>query len=209
MVNKMVNKIRKKLTERQQNVLKAVQGFILEHGYPPTVRQLGEVLGIASPSAVFKHLLSLEKKGYLQKDRGEVRLSGFPAPAESQTRVPLAGLVPAGQPKEVFDVSGEAVDIPEWMVGRKKGNIFCIRVDGKSMVDAYIDDGDRVLVERTNSASSGEMVVAFLDDGSVTLKRLKIEDGSIFLVPENPEFKPIQVRELRILGRVIGVLRKY
>jgi len=123
--------------------------------------------------------------------------------------VPLAGLVPAGQPKEVFDVSGEAVEIPEWMVGRKRGNVFCIRVDGKSMVDAYIDDGDWVLVERTNSANSGEMVVALLDDDSVTLKRLKMEDGNVFLVPENPEFKPIEVKELRVLGRVIGVLRKY
>ncbi len=77
------------------------------------------------------------------------------------------------------------------------------------MVDAYIDEGDRVLVERTNSASSGEMVIALLDDGSVTLKRLKIEDGNVFLMPENPEFEPIKVRELRILGRVIGILRKY
>jgi repressor LexA len=205
----MVNKIRKELTERQKKVLEALESFILEHGYSPTVRQLGKILGIAHPSAVFKHLLSLERKGYLERARGEARLMGLPALAESQTRVPLAGLVPAGQPKEVFDVSGEAVEVPEWMVGRKRGNIFCIRVDGKSMVDAYIDDRDLVLVERTNSANSGEMVVVLLDDDSVTLKRLKIEDGNVFLVPENPEFKPIQVKQLRILGRVVGVLRRY
>jgi repressor LexA len=209
MVNKMVNKIRKELTERQKKVLKALESFILEHGYSPTVRQLGKILGIAHPSAVFKHLLSLERKGYLERARGEVKLMGFPALAESQTRVPLVGLVPAGQPKEVFDVSGEAVEVPEWMVGRRRGNIFCIRVDGKSMIDAYIDDGDLVLVERTNSANSGEMVVVLLNDDSVTLKRLKIEDGNVFLVPENPEFKPIQVKELRVLGRVVGILRKY
>jgi len=205
----MVNKIRKELTERQKKVLEALERFVLEHGYSPTVRQLGKILGIANPSAVFKHLLTLERKGYLERAKGEVRLMGLPALTESQNRVPLAGLVPAGQPKEVFDVSGEAVEIPEWMVGRKRGNVFCIRVDGKSMVDAYIDDGDWVLVERTNSASSGEMVVALLDDDSVTLKRLKIEDGNVLLVPENPEFKPIEVKELRVLGRVIGVLRKY
>jgi repressor LexA len=205
----MVNKIRKELTERQKKVLKAFESFILEHGYSPTVRQLGKILGIAHPSAVFKHLLSLERKGYLERARGEVKLMGFPALAESQTRVPLVGLVPAGQPKEVFDVSGEAVEVPEWMVGRRRGNIFCIRVDGKSMVDAYIDDRDLVLVERTNSANSGEMVVVLLDDDSVTLKRLKIEDGNVFLVPENPEFKPIQVKQLRVLGRVVGILRKY
>jgi len=209
MVNKMVNKIRKKLTDRQEKVLKAIENFLLEHGYSPTVRQLGKLLNIANPSAVFKHILSLEKKDYLVRKRGEMKLTGFPALLESQTRVPLVGLVPAGRPKEVFDVSGEAVEVPEWMVGRKKGNIFCTYVEGKSMVDAYIDDGDRVLVERTNSASSGEMVVALLDDGSVTLKRLRIEDGDIFLVPENPEFEPIKVKELKVLGRVVGVLRKY
>jgi repressor LexA len=209
MVNKMVNKLRKNLTARQKKVLDAIREFILESGYSPTVRQLGETLGISNPSAVFKHILSLEKKGYLERGRGEVRLTGFPAPGESQSRVPLVGLVPAGQPKEVFDVSDEAMDIPEWMLGRKKGNIFCVHVDGKSMVDAYIDDGDWVLVERTNSANSGEMVVTLLDDGSVTLKRLKIKDGDVFLVPENPEFEPIKVKKLKILGRVIGVLRKY
>ncbi len=209
MVNKMVNKLQKKLTDRQEKVLSAIKKFILENGYSPTVRQLGEVLDIVNPSAVFKHILSLEKKGYLERARGEMRLAGLPAPVENQARVPLVGLVPAGRPKEVFDVSDEAMEIPEWMVGRKKGNIFCIHVDGKSMVDAYIDDGDWVLVERTNSANSGEMVVTLLDDGSVTLKRLKMKDGEISLVPENPEFEPIKVKELKILGRVIGILRKY
>jgi len=209
MVNKMVNIIRKKLTERQKKVLKAIEEFVLEHGYSPTIRQLGEILNIANPSAVFKHILSLEKKGYLERARGELKLKGFPAPLERQTRVALVGLVPAGEPKEVFDVSGEAVEVPDWMVGRRKGNVFCIHVDGKSMVDAYIDEGDWVLLERTNSASSGEMVVALLDDGSVTLKRLKIEDRNVFLMPENPEFEPIKVSDLKILGRVIGVLRKY
>jgi len=209
MVNKMVNKMRERLTERQERVLKAIESFILEHGYSPTIRELGSILKIASPSAVFKHLLSLEKKGYLKRMKGEVRFLAFQSPLETRVRVPLAGLVPAGRPKEVFDLLGEAVEVPEWMVGKRRDNIFCIHVEGKSMVDAYIDDGDRVLVERTNSASSGEMVVALLDDGSVTLKRLRIENGEVFLMPENPEFEPIRVKELRILGRVIGVLRKY
>jgi repressor LexA len=205
----MVNKIRKKLTEKQEKVLKAIEDFVLENGYSPTIRQLGELLSIANPSAVFKHILSLEKKGYLTRDKGEISLRGFPSSVGTQVKVPLVGLVPAGYPRESFDLSGEAVDVPDWMVGRKRGNIFCIQVDGKSMVDAYIDDGDRVLVERTNSANSGEMVVAFLDDGSVTLKRLRIENGDVFLAPENPEFESIRVKELRVLGRVIGVLRKY
>ncbi|HZX09519.1 MAG TPA: transcriptional repressor LexA [Acidobacteriota bacterium] len=203
-----MNRTRRELTRRQKKVLEAVKGFIRKHGYSPTVRQLAQILGIPSPSAVFKHLSSIEKKGYLRKENGEIKLAGSPS-LESHIQVPLAGLVPAGDPKEVFDTSEDAVDIPEWMLGPKKGNVFCVQVEGKSMVDAFIDDGDRVLLERTNTASSGEMVVAILDDGSITLKRLKLEKGNVFLVPENPEFKPIRVSELRIIGRVIGVLRKY
>jgi repressor LexA len=125
--------------------------------------------------------------------------------------VPVAGLVPAGLPSESFDVSaGEAMDIPAWMVGKKRGNVFLIRVSGKSMIDACIDDGDHVLLERTAAVNSGEMVVALLEDGSVTLKRLKKDDGKVFLMPENPAFAPIEVTAGgKVLGRVIGVLRKY
>ena len=205
----MVNKMRVALTAKQSKVLRAIESFILEHGYSPTIRQLGRILDIVSPSAVFKHVLSLEKKGYIKRKSGELTLADFPSAVEARVKVPLLGFVPAGRPREVFDTSREAVDVPEWMLGRRRGNVFCVQVEGKSMVDAYIDDGDRVLVERTNTANSGEMVVAFLEDGSITLKRLKLNQGKIFLIPENPEFKPIEVTELKILGRVIGVLRKY
>jgi repressor LexA len=205
----MVNILRRELTLRQAKVLKAVEDFILGHGYAPTIRQLGSALKIPSPSAVLKHLQSLERKGYITREGGDIRVAGFPALLESQVRVPVAGLVPAGSPREAFDVSGEAMDVPGWMVGRRRGNVFCIRVDGKSMIDAYIDDGDNVLMERTNTANSGEMVVALLEDGSVTLKRLRREDGKTFLVPENPAYKPFEVESLRVLGRVVGVLRKY
>jgi repressor LexA len=209
MVNKMVNRIRKELTQRQRKALKAIEDFVLERGFPPTIRELGKLLGIANPSAVFKHILSLERKGYLRREGGELRLAGFPSPLDQQVKVPLVGVAPAGQPREVFDALGESVDVPEWMVGRRRENVFCIRVAGKSMVDAYIDDGDHVLLERTNTANSGEMVVALLDDGSVTLKRLRRDNGRILLVPENPEFAPIEVKELRVVGRVVGLLRKY
>ena len=205
----MVNTLRRELTLRQARVLAAVEEFILGHGYAPTIRQLGAALEIPSPSAVLKHLRSLERKGYLRREGGEIRTAGLPALLESQVRVPVSGLVPAGGPREAFDVSGEAMDVPSWMVGRRRGNVFCIRADGKSMIDAYIDDGDHVLMERTNTANSGEMVVAMLEDGSVTLKRLRRENGQVFLVPENPAFQPIEAPGARILGRVIGVLRKY
>jgi repressor LexA len=209
MVNKMVNKLRREPTRRQRKALQAIERFVLERGFPPTIRELGKRLGIANPSAVYKHVLSLERKGYLSREGGELRLAGGPSPLDSQVKVPLVGVAPAGRPQEVFDSLGETVDIPDWLVGRRRGSVFCIRVTGKSMVDAYIDDGDRVLLERTDTANSGEMVVARLDDGSVTLKRLRRENGRIFLVPENPEFAPVEVKELRVVGRVIGLLRKY
>jgi repressor LexA len=209
MVNKMVNTLRRELTLKQTAVLRAVEEFVLGHGYAPTVRGLAAALKMANPSAVFKHLQSLERKGYLTRDGGEIRVAGLPALLESQVKVPMAGLVPAGVAREAFDVSGEAMDVPAWMVGRRRGNIFCIRVDGKSMIDAYIDDGDHVLLERTNTAVSGEMVVAMLGDGSVTLKRLRRNDGQVYLMPENPSYQPIAAPDAKILGRVIGVLRKY
>lgn len=204
-----MNKLSKELTKKQQRVLETIENFFLAYGYSPTVRQLGKRLDMANPSAVFKHIVSLEKKGYLKREKGGVSLTGASISAEAQVTVPLVGLVPAGHPRETFEISGEGLDVPAWMVGRKRGNIFCIQVEGKSMVDAYIDDGDRVLLERTNTTNSGEMVVALLDDGSVTLKRLRLEKGKAFLVPENPDFDEIEVEELRVLGRVIGVLRKY
>ncbi|MDW7761941.1 MAG: transcriptional repressor LexA [Acidobacteriota bacterium] len=204
----MVNKMKAELTPRQGKVLRAFEAFVLENGRPPTVRELGGLLGIAHPSAVFKHLRSLERKGRLRREDGGPQLAGVPAVVGSQVQVPVVGLVAAGSPRESFDLAGEAMDVPAWMVGRRR-NVFCIRADGKSMIDAYIDDGDHVLLERMATANSGEMVVARLDDGAVTLKRLRRENGKIFLVPENPAYLPIEVREPRILGRVIGVLRKY
>ena len=141
----MVNKLSMELTEKQKKVLEVIENFFLAYGYSPTIRQLGKLLDMTNPSAVFKHIVSLEKKGYLKRDRGGVSLTSVSASVEAQVTVPLVGLVPAGQPRETLEISGEGLDVPAWMVGRKRGNIFCIQVEGKSMVDAYIDDGDRVL----------------------------------------------------------------
>ncbi|MBC7362394.1 MAG: transcriptional repressor LexA [Candidatus Aminicenantes bacterium] len=204
----MVNRIKRTLTRRQKEILEKIQEFILEHGYAPTVRELGQMVGLSNPSAVFKHLLSLEKKGYIRREGGEVRLAQMPD-AINAVRLPLVGLVPAGTPREMFDSLGETVEVPAWFSGRKRGNLFCLKVTGKSMIDAYIDDGDLVVIERTDVANSGEMVVALLEDGSVTLKRLRREKDRVLLVPENPAFQPIEVKEVRIVGRVVGVIRKY
>ena len=189
-------------------ILEKLQKFILENGYAPTVRELGQMVGLTNPSAVFKHLLSLERKGYIRRENSELRLVRAPDEV-NQVRLPLVGLVPAGMPREMFDSLGETVEVPAWFAGRKKGNLFCLKVTGKSMIDAYIDDGDLVVIERTDTANSGEMVVALLEDGSVTLKRLRRGKDRVLLVPENPAYQPIETREARIIGRVVGVIRKY
>lgn len=204
----MVNRIKRALTGRQRLILEKLQKFILENGYAPTVRELGQMVGLTNPSAVFKHLLSLERKGYIRRENSELRLVRAPDEV-NQVRLPLVGLVPAGMPREMFDSLGETVEVPAWFAGRKKGNLFCLKVTGKSMIDAYIDDGDLVVIERTDTANSGEMVVALLEDGSVTLKRLRRGKDRVLLVPENPAYQPIETREARIIGRVVGVIRKY
>lgn len=205
----MVNKFRPHLTQRQAKVLKALEAFWQEHGYPPTIRELGRLVGISSPSAVLKHLRSLERKGYLEREAGELQPVSPSSAFSRSHRVPLVGLVPAGSPREVFDELGETIEIPNWLLGRRSGRIFALRVEGRSMIDAYINDGDLVLIEGSDQALPGEMIVAQLEDGSITLKRLKIEGERILLVPENPEFAPIEVKELRVIGRVVGLLRKY
>ena len=117
------------------------------------------------------------------------------------------GIVPAGSPLEIFESLGEEGELPEWMV-EKGGDKVALRVQGESMRDAYIREGDVVIIKKTPDAESGDMVVALMEDSTITLKRLKKKDGSVWLVPENPEFEPIH-DPFRLVGKVVGVLRRY
>ena len=198
------------LTKKQRKVLNAIEEFIFEKGYSPSVRELGKKLGLSSPATVHNYLITLEKKGYIKRVKEGIRIIDKSLLFKEKIEIPLVGLVPAGYPKEVFEDMVEKIEIPEWIAREKsKENLFCIQIEGKSMIDAYIDDGDIVILEKTQTASPGEMVLALLDDGSITLKRLKSGKNGILLVPENPDFKPIKVENLRIIGKVIGVIRKY
>jgi repressor LexA len=198
------------LTKKQKKVLNAIEEFIFEKGYSPSIRELGKKLGLSSPATVHNYLLALEKKGYIKRVERGIKIVSEPLFFKEKIEIPLVGLVPAGYPKEVFEDLEEKIEVPEWIArGKREESLFCIQVEGKSMVDAYIDDGDIVILEKTQTASSGEMVLALLDDGSVTLKRLRLEKNEVYLVPENPDFKPIKVEELRIIGKVIGVIRRY
>ncbi len=190
------------LTRKQKDFFDQLKEMVKERGYFPTVREIGKILGLSSPATVQVYLYKLFEKGYLMKKEGR-----YWELAEKSTLVPLVGIVPAGSPLEVFENLGEEVELPEWMV-ESGGNMAAFRVQGESMKDAYIQDGDVVIVKRVPDADAGEMVVALLDDSSITLKRLRRDSKKTWLMPENPDFKPIYDPFL-VIGKVVGVLRKY
>lgn len=189
------------LTKKQKLFLENVKEMVRTSGYFPTVREIGSNLGLSSPATVHSYLYRLLEKGYIKKNGRYWEL-------ETDFRtVPLVGIVPAGDPLEVFESMGEEVELPEWMV-ENEGSVVGVRVQGDSMRDAFIQDGDIVVVKKTTIAKPGDMVVAMLDDYSITLKRLKKTHGTFWLLPENPEYPPI-LESFHIIGKVIGVMRKY
>lgn len=202
--------MRGKLFKKQQEVLQFIKNYIKKRGYPPTIEEIKKALGVSSTATVHKHLKALERKGYIKRERRWRGLELLEDYMEGEAiSIPLYGPVSAGTPVQVFAEVEDTVEIPSWLIGRKTGEIFALRVQGLSMIDALVNDGDIIILERADVAESGEMVVALLPDGSVTLKRLKIDGEKIILMPENPEYEPIEVDEVRIIGKVIGVIRKY
>jgi len=189
------------LTKKQNQVWQAIQELVNREGRFPTVREIARAAGLSSPATVQAYLERLAERGVLLR-RGRAW-----KPASAGRQVPLVGVVPAGSPLEVFEGLGEAVELPAWMA-EKTDDILALRVRGDSMKDAYIQEGDLVVIRRAGRAEAGEMVVARLDDGSITLKRLKKEGAAFFLAPENPDYSPIHAA-FELVGRVVGVLRKY
>jgi repressor LexA len=189
------------LTKKQKAFFDQLKEMVRKGGYFPSVREIGKVLGLSSPATVHSYLNRLFAKGYLKRKGRDWELSPL------SSSVPLMGIVPAGSPLEVFESLGEEIELPEWML-ESGGDTAAFRVQGESMKDAYIQDGDVVVVKQTPSAEAGEMVVALLDDSSITLKRLKRDGRKIWLMPENPEFEPIY-DPFQLIGKVVGVLRRY
>ena len=189
------------ITRKQKNFLEKLKRAVSRGGYFPSVREICELTGLSSPATVHSYLKRLMDNGYLRRDgRSWVFVP-------DRMSVPLVGIVPAGSPMEIFEALGEEVELPEWMV-EKGGDKVALRVQGESMKDAYIKEGDIVIIRKTPDADSGEMVVALMGDSTITLKRLKKRGSDIWLVPENPEFEPIH-EPFELVGKVIGVLRRY
>jgi repressor LexA len=205
------------LTGRQQEIWKFLTDYVDEHGYPPTVREIGEAVGLASPSTVHAHLANLERAGLIKRDPTKPRaleLRRDPKPetarADDVHRLPLLGEIAAGGPLLAEQNVEEYVAVPEPLA--RGGEEFLLRVKGDSMINAGILEGDLVVVRRQQDARNGDIVVALAGADETadeaTVKRFFREKDQIRLQPENKSMKPIRTRDLRLLGRVVGVFRR-
>jgi len=222
------------LTWRQRKVLQVIRESVQKRGYPPSMREIGEAVGLTSTSSVSYQLSTLQRKGYLHRDVGrprtvEVRLPGHPAvrpepgrepsrdeeeageipgfdiPSQEAAYVPLVGRIAAGGPILAEQAIEDVFPLPRQLVG--EGTLFLLKVAGDSMMNAAITDGDWVVVRQQEDAENGEIVAAMLD-GEATVKTFKRSDGHVWLIPHNPAYTPILGDEAVILGRVVAVLRR-
>jgi repressor LexA len=219
------------LTWRQRKVLQVIRDSVQRRGYPPSMREIGEAVGLTSTSSVSYQLSTLQSKGYLRRDAGrprtvEVRLPGQPAVRPEAERaeeyapditsqeaafVPLVGRIAAGMPLLAEEAIDDIFPLPKQIVG--DGTLFLLKVVGDSMINAAIADGDWVVVRQQEDAENGEIVAAQLegteDQAEATVKTLRrATDGHIWLMPHNPAFEPIPGDDAKILGRVVAVLRR-
>ena len=218
--------------ERRQRILDCIARTVADRGYPPSVREIADAVGLASTSAVHHHLIALERDGLLERGshssralrltrqgvaelertpRRQAVLPGrvtpFRMPVERDVlALPVLGEIAAGQPIEAYEDGAESLDVPRSMQARDDS--YVLRVRGKSMIDALIDDGDYVVVQPQATARDGDIVVALLEDNGVTLKRFFREKDRIRLQPANAEMEPIFATEIQIQGKVVGVIRK-
>ncbi len=198
----------KLLTDRQKEVLDFLSSYIEEHSYPPTIREIAKAFSISVKGA-YDHVKALERKGFLRLGENRSRAMEIvhkDRPDRAVVELPLLGVVAAGKPIFADEAPGETIRIPAEMA--RSGPCFALRVRGDSMKDAGIHSGDIAIVEQRQTAENGEIIVALIDD-SATLKRFFKENNRIRLQAENPDFAPIYTQDVRILGRLRGILRSY
>jgi repressor LexA len=197
------------LTKRQQEIFDYIRRHVGEHGYPPTVRDIGNAIGLTSSSTVHAHLANLEKLGLLRRDPTKPRAIEVLRDKAKQVMapegLPLVGQVAAGSPVLADENIEEYVPVPG-IAGGDQGE-FVLRVKGDSMKDAGILEGDHVIVRRQDTARDGEIVVALVDD-EATVKRFFRENDHVRLQPENEAMEPIRTKDAQVLGRVVGVCRR-
>jgi repressor LexA len=214
------------LTPRQRRILDVIRDAVRRRGYPPSVREIGEAVGLTSSSSVAHQLTALERKGYLRRDPNRPRAVEVRSPQEAPaattsgdfvdpsdsgdarptpTYVPLVGRIAAGGPILAEQSVEDVLPLPRQLVG--DGNLFLLQVRGDSMIGAAIADGDWVVVRQQPVADNGDIVAAMID-GEATVKTYRRRDGHVWLIPHNPAFEPIPGDEATVLGRVTAVLRR-
>jgi repressor LexA len=200
------------ITARQRRILEYIRRTVQERGYPPTVREIGEAVGLASSSSVHAQLANLERLGLVRRDAAKPRAMELRVPGAARPKgvsVPLLGRIAAGAPVLAEQNVEDHLLLPAAYAG--EDDHFALRVTGDSMRDAGILDGDVVVVRRQDVAEEGAIVAALLSgpaEDEATIKRFHREDGRVVLVPENPAFEPTPLKAGRILGKVVAVLRK-
>ena len=210
------------LTERQRTILQVIRASVSSRGYPPSIREIGDAVGLTSTSSVAHQLRTLERKGYLRRDPNRPRavdvrgademvtpivntdVAGSDALPEP-TFVPVLGRIAAGGPILAEQAVEDVFPLPRELVG--EGSLFLLKVVGDSMVDAAICDGDWVVVRQQNVADNGDIVAAMID-GEATVKTFKRTRGQVWLMPHNPAFDPIPGNDAAVLGKVVTVIRK-
>jgi repressor LexA len=205
------------LTARQQQILEVVDAHLLRHGYPPTVREIGEAVGLTSSSTVHAHLANLERLGHLKRDPTKPRALGVigreaapePAPVPERAGIrmlPLLGRIAAGAPTFAEQHIEEEIAVPEMLTA--SGENFLLKVRGESMIDAGILDGDFVVIRRQSSCADGEIVAALVDGEEATVKHLRHEGARVRLDPANEALEPFYPEQVEVLGKVVGVFRR-
>lgn len=202
------------LTQKQEEILKHIKEGIAKNGFPPTVRELCQLTGLSSTASIHVHLKNITDKGYIKTGGHKSRAiellvkNEFASQNEDVVQVPLLGKVTAGSPIEAIERPDEYFSLPSFLIPNNK-EVFTLDVSGDSMINAGILDGDIVIVQRQKNANNGDIIVAMTDDNEVTLKRFYKENNYIRLQPENDFLSPIILPNVTILGKAIGLYRKF
>ena len=195
--------------EWQQTIFSYIKEFLARKGYPPSVREIGDAVGLKSSSTVHGYLAKMEESGLIKRDPAKPRAIDIleDKPWERNVSVPLVGVVTAGIPILAEENIEDVFSFPQGLIGTHS-KVFVLRVKGRSMINAGIHDGDFVFVKQQETADNNDIVVALVDDGSATVKRFFKEKDCIRLQPENDEMEPFYEKNVRILGKVIGTYRR-
>ncbi len=201
------------LHKQKRAILEYLQKYIKDHGYAPTLSEIAKAFKLSSLATVHEHLAFLEEAGFIKRDRNNARGIELLEPEHDEASettsllLPLVGTIAAGSPIEAAEDKQDMIAVPRELVGRK--NAYILKVRGDSMIESLVADGDFVVVEKSQLARDGDMVVALLDDGTATLKKFFKKKNFVRLQPANTNYKPIDVQNVTIQGKVIGVIRKF